>query len=120
MHAPAKQFQSEFLVRLGGHDHHAKGWVLPQQIGNRLDRIGGDCGFKKQNVRGKLLGGGQGLEQGFSLANHADIIFQSKDFAQAGAKDRLGIGHDHADELAIAITLVRRLDDSRGNRSARH
>ena len=47
------------------------------------------------------------LRQRFGLAHHANVVFQRKNFAQAGAENGLRIGHDHTDELAVAVVFVR-------------
>jgi hypothetical protein len=35
------------------------------------------------------------------LPHYADIIFQGKYLAQAGAENRLRVSHDYADELTV-------------------
>ena len=58
MHAPAKQFQSEILIRFGGDDDQPQERVLAQEVGDRFDRIGGDGSFEKQDIGGKFFGRG--------------------------------------------------------------
>src|SRR5207245_9304533 len=61
------------------------------------------------------------LRQSLGLSHDPEVVFQSKDFAESGAKDGLRVGQDHADELAIAVTLVHLFDvDSRRDWSACH
>ena len=75
---------------------------MTEQVGHGFNRILRQGSFKDHNIGRKLFHGGLSLRQCFRLSDYANIVFESEDLAQAGAKDSLGIGHDHSDELAFA------------------
>src|SRR4029077_13250055 len=103
----AEQFQRQLLVGLVRHDHQFHLWRLAQEVGNGLQRIRCDGGFENQNVGREFFGGRQGLGQSFGLTDYANVVSQSKNLAQAYAKNGLSIGNDDANELTVAATLVR-------------
>ena len=72
------------------------------RFGDRFDRIRRQRGLKNQNVGGKFRYCRLRLGQRLGLADHANVVFEREHFAQSGAEDSLGIGQDHADELAVA------------------
>src|SRR5256886_14780644 len=62
--------------------------------------------LQDQNVSRELFCRRQGLGHGFRLAHDTNVVFQSKDFAQTGAEDRLRVSYDHADETAVAVRFA--------------
>ncbi len=90
---------------------------LPQEFGYRFDRIGRQRRFENQHVRREFRNSRLGLGQSLGLADHADVVFECEDFAQAGPEDGLGIGQDHANQLARAVVSVNAVIFSHADRS---
>src|SRR5438105_4443744 len=64
-----------------------------------------------------------GRDEDGRLAHDTNVVFQSKDFAQTGAENRLRVSDDHADEAAVAVSFAfTRLPEVvfHGDRSACH
>ena len=59
------------------------------------------------------------LLDAFGLADNPDVILESKDLAQAGAENGLGIGHNNADR-AFAVLRMKTVARLNADRSAAH
>ena len=105
MRSAAEQFKRELFIRSGRDYNNLQLRRLAQKFCYSFDRIRGQRSLEDQNVGGKLGYGRLRLRQSLSLADHADIVFESKNLAQSGAENSLGIGQDHANELAGAAIL---------------
>src|ERR1017187_10575963 len=106
MRSPAKKIEGKLFVRCGGDYDDFQLWRLAQKFRHSFYWIERQCRFKNQNVRGKFGYCGLSLRQRLGLANNADIVFQRENLAQTSAKDSLGVGQDHADQLGRAAILV--------------
>src|SRR5262249_20282496 len=85
-----------------GSDHnHSQLRILPQKFSDRLHRIRRKSGFKNEHVSRKFGYRGLRLRQRLGLSHNPDVIFQREDLPQASAENRLGIGHNDADELSL-------------------
>src|ERR1700689_4101943 len=105
MRSAAAQSQRQVFIgiRSPHDDPHLR--MLAKQLGNRVHGIRCQGRLENQNIGGKLRHRGLRLRQRLRLAHHANVVFEREHFAQTGAEDGLGIGHDHSDELALAAVF---------------
>src|SRR5208282_4465403 len=119
MSAAPEQVERHLLVGLLQHNNQTAVRMLAEKIGNGVDWIRGQGRLEDYNVGGEFLNGANGLLDAFGLADNPDVILEGKDFAQAGAENGLGIGHNDADR-AFAVLKMKTVAWLNVDRSAAH
>src|ERR1700693_6405943 len=102
----AEQIERELFVRSGCDYYNLQLRRLAQQFRHGFDRIRRQGRLENQDVSGKLRHCRLCLRQRLGLADNADVVFEGEDLAQSRAEDGLGVGQDHANQLAGAAARV--------------
>src|SRR5512146_450708 len=118
--AAAEEFQHLILAGAGGEHNEIGMGSATQQLADGFGGLSRQRGFKQNHIGAELGDGGNGLAVAFRLANHADIIFQGENLAQADPENGLAVGHDQAGKGLTVSTLRVLATALKLNRAAGH